>query len=130
MKCSSIKKNKELFFKSYSKWIVLLICFHEILWRQNSAKESLLNHNIWFLKKLGTFHVRFIFRIIKISWNPFKDTFRNKRFTKPTESNKMTSLHTVKACNNRLFRSFNRLILWHCWKRFWIPILFVQWIKS
>jgi len=120
-------QNKALscLFASMRSWF-----YRSFMWRQKSTKESLSNHKIWSLKELGTFHVRFIFRTIKISWNPFKDTFRNKRLTKPVESNRMTSLHTVKACNNRLFRSFNRLIFLHWWKRFWNPILFAMWIKS
>jgi len=43
---------------------------------------------------------------INTSRNPFKNPFRNQRFSKLAVPNKMAFLHAIEACNNRLNRFF------------------------
>jgi len=71
---------------------------------------------------------------IFINWNltTFGNPFHkgNRIFPYFAKSNKMTSFHAIKACNNRLFRLNNRLFYWQFWKFLWKIILLVLWIKT
>ena len=99
--------------------------FHHIsLQKTNSSTK------IWSPYKNGSFCITFITGNFRVFGNLSHNTFRNRIFPNFTESNRVTSLHAIKACNNRLFRFFNRLFFWKFWKIVWKLILLALWIKA
>ena len=80
---------------------------------------------MWSHYKCGSFWFSFITGIFRTFGNPSHNTFKNRIFPNFTKSNRVASFHAIKSCNNRLFRSFNRLFFW----QFWNPIFLVLRIK-
>ena len=81
--------------------------FHQAhLQKRNSSNK------IWSPYECGSFDINFIMRNLRILGNPSHNTFRNKIFPNIAESIRVASLHAIKACNNWLFRFFNRLFFW------------------
>ena len=92
--------------------------------------KTLSNIKIWSLKEFGAFSVRFILPIVNTSWNPLINVFRYKRVTKPAIPDRMTFLHAIEACNNRLKQYFNQLFFWKIWKRFYNFLFFALRVKT
>ena len=97
-----------------------LIFFYVSCIKRNSSSK------VWSPYKCGSIWLIFIIWDLTTFGNPFHKTSRNKIFPYFAESERMTFLHAIKACNNRLFRLNNQLFYWLFWKL----ILLVLWIKT
>ena len=78
----------------------VLIC------HQRTLQETRSRSKIWSPYEFRSNHVS---RNLRNLWNPFQDTFGNRKPPYFAESNRVTPFHAIKENLNQLFRQNNRL---------------------